>query len=211
MTAADGSVSAIVPVNVLPGSYQLRASFAEDATALGSSTEAPLVVEIAPTTFESTTNIATVQYSDNVRLATLHTATGELLRWQPIMLSRTDLALGDVRRDVASFTDGVGDVRLDTMDFGGLAAGTYPIVAKFFGDVRFDAAMSGVFTVTVQKELATSDWDIYVQRVGDPPKLLGKSTNADSLRYVPSKSGPYWVTACKADYCFVIFTVSHSV
>jgi len=61
------------------------------------------------------------------------------------------------------------------------------------------------------KELATSDWDIYVQRVGDPPKLLGKSTNADSLRYVPSKSGPYWVTACKADYCFVIFTVSHSV
>ena len=157
ITANDGSVSAIVPVNVLPGSYQLRASFAEDATALGSSTEAPLVVQIAPTTFESTTNTATVQYSDNVRLATLHTATGERLRWQPIMLSRTDLALGDVRRDVASFTDGVGDVRLDTMDFGGLGAGTYPIVAKFFGDVRFGAATSGVFTVTVQKELATSE------------------------------------------------------
>jgi CSLREA domain-containing protein len=169
ITANDGSVSAIVPVNVLPGEYQLRASFAEDATALGSSIEAPLVVEMASTIFESTTNTATVQYSDNVRLAALRTLTGQRLRWQPITLSRTDLPVGDVRRDVASYTDGVGDVRLDTMDFGGLAAGTYPVVATFAGDgLRFGAATSGVFMVTVQKELATIE--------GPSPQQTGSVT-----------------------------------
>jgi hypothetical protein len=59
--------------------------------------------------------------------------------------------------------------------------------------------------------LRTSDWDIYVTGIGDPPKLLGKSTSRAPLVYVPWKSGPYWVTACKPDFCFVIFTVSHAV
>jgi hypothetical protein len=59
--------------------------------------------------------------------------------------------------------------------------------------------------------LKNHDWDIYLTEIGDPPKLLGKSTSAAPLTYVPWKSGPYWVTACKSDFCFVIFTVSHAV
>jgi hypothetical protein len=156
ITAADGSVSAVVPVNVVPGNYQLRASFAEDDTALGSFAEKPLEVLKATPSFTPASGAATVQYSDNTGLGVLKTSTGELLRWQPVILSRTDLPLTDPLRSVASFTDGTGSVRFDTMDFGGLAANTYPIEAKYPGDgVRFMPATSGTFTVTVQREGAT--------------------------------------------------------
>ena len=70
---------------------------------------------------------------------------------------------------------------------------------------------SPIRQITLPDSLKKSDWDIYVTGIGDPPKLLGKSTGTAPLTYVPWKSGPYWVTACKADYCFVIFTVSHAV
>ncbi len=155
-TAADGLASATIPVSVLPGSYQLRASFAEDDGALGSFTQTPLVVVKATPLFVPPSGTATVQYSDNVGLALLRTTTGELLRWQPITLTRTDLSVTDPLRQVASFTDGTGNARLDTTDFGGLAAGTYPIVATYAGDgLRFLAATSRTFTVTVQPEGAT--------------------------------------------------------
>lgn len=65
--------------------------------------------------------------------------------------------------------------------------------------------------IVLPEALTKDDWDIYLTRVGDPPKLLGKSTSTAPLTYVPWKSGPYWVTACKPDFCFVIFTVSHAV
>src|SRR6185295_17844581 len=153
ITQADGSVSAIVPVNVLPGSYQLEASFAEDDGLLSSSTRAPLVVGKATPAFVPNTGSATVQYSDNVGLGLLKTATGQLLRWQPITLTRPGTS---PLQQVASFTDGTGNARLDTMDFGGLAAGTYSIVATYPGDgVRYNGATSGTFTVTVQREGAT--------------------------------------------------------
>jgi hypothetical protein len=156
ITGSDGSVSATIPISVLPGSYQLQASFAEDDNALGSSTQAPLVVGKAVPAFVPSTGTATVQYSDNVGLGLLRTSTGQLLRWQPIILTRTDLPATDPTRRVASFSDGTGTVRLDTMDFGGLGAGTYPIVATFGGDgLRFLPATSGTFTVTVQREGAT--------------------------------------------------------
>ena len=152
ITAVDGSVSAVVPVNVVPGSYQLRASFAEDDTALGSSAQAPLVVGKATPAFVPNSGSATVQYSDNTSLGLLRTSTGELLRWQPVTLTRTG---SSPLQQVASFTDGTGNVRFDTMDFG-LGAGTYPIVAAYPGDgVRFNAATSGTFMVTVQREGAT--------------------------------------------------------
>jgi hypothetical protein len=150
ITAADGSVSAVVPVNVIPGSYQLEASFAEDDTLLSSFTRAPLVVDKATPAFVPNSGAATVQYSDNVGLGLLKTATGELLRWQPVTLARTGST-----QQVASFTDGTGNVRFDTMDFG-LGAGTYPIVATYPGDgVRFYGATSGTFMVTVLKEGAS--------------------------------------------------------
>ena len=151
-TAADGSASAVIPVNVVPGNYQLRASFAEDDTALGSSAQTALVVGKATPAFAPNNGSASVQYSDNVSLGLLKTATGDLLRWQPVILTRTG---SSPLQQVASFTDGTGNVRFDTMDFG-LGAGTYPIVATYPGDgVRFDGATSGTFNVTVLKEGAS--------------------------------------------------------
>jgi hypothetical protein len=152
-TAADGLVTATIPVNVFPGNRQVEASFAEDDTALGSSTRAPLVVGKASPAFVAASATATVQYSDNVALAVLRTPTGELLRWQPVVLTRTGTS---PLAQVASFTDGTGTLRLDTMDFGGLSAGTYDIVATYPGDnLRFLPATSGTFRVTVEREQAT--------------------------------------------------------
>jgi hypothetical protein len=152
-TAADGSASATIPVNVFPGNRQVEASFAEDDTALGSSTRAPLVVNKASPAFVAASGTATVQYSDNVALAVLRTPTGELLRWQPVVLTRPGTS---PLSQVASFTDGTGTLRLDTMDFGGLGAGMYDIVATYPGDnLRFLPATSGTYRVTVERELAT--------------------------------------------------------
>jgi hypothetical protein len=154
ITGAGGAVEAFVPVNVLPRpeSYQLRVSFGEDDTALGSSAQFGVNVSKARPAFEPSTGTATVQYSDNVRLGTLKTSTGQLLRWQPIILTRAGLS----PVEVASYTDGNGDARLDTMDFGGLAAGPYTIVARYPGDgVRYEAATSGEFAIAVEKERAT--------------------------------------------------------
>jgi len=153
ITADDGSVSATVPITVFPGSRQVEASFAEDDTALESFARAPLTVVKASPAFVPATGSATVQYSDNVALAVLRTPTGELLRWQPAVLTRTGTS---PLAQVASFTDGTGTLRLDTMDFGGLGAGTYSIVASYPGDnLRFNPATSGTFMVTVQHEQAT--------------------------------------------------------
>ncbi|MEP6694116.1 MAG: hypothetical protein ABJB39_05690, partial [Chloroflexota bacterium] len=152
LTAGDGSVSATVPITVLPGSYQLQAAFAEDDTALGSSTQVPLVVGMASPAFFPVSTIPPVQYSDNVALAVLKTATGKLLRWQPVILTRST----GTPLSVATYTDGTGTLRLDTMDFGGLAADTYTLSARYPGDgLRFNPASSGSFTVVVQREGAT--------------------------------------------------------
>jgi hypothetical protein len=59
--------------------------------------------------------------------------------------------------------------------------------------------------------LKTSDWDIYAIRIGDEPRKLGLSTSTTPLAYEPWTTGNYWVTACKADYCFVLFSTTHVV
>ena len=71
------------------------------------------------------------------------------------------------------------------------------------------AGRSSSRKVILPKNLV-GDWDIYVMEVGDPPKLLGKSTSPD-LAYEPWTSGTYWVLACKPDYCFVTFSTVHVV
>jgi len=60
------------------------------------------------------------------------------------------------------------------------------------------------------KPSLVGDWDIYATEVGDPPKLLGKSSSPD-LAYEPWTSGTYWLLACKPDYCFVMFSTVHVV
>jgi hypothetical protein len=71
------------------------------------------------------------------------------------------------------------------------------------------AGRSSSRKVILPKNL-TGDWDIYVMEVGDPPKLLGKSTSAE-LSYEPWTSGTYWLLACKPDYCFVMSSTVHVV
>jgi hypothetical protein len=71
------------------------------------------------------------------------------------------------------------------------------------------AGRSSSRKVILPKNLV-GDWDIYVTAIGDPPKLLGKSTSTE-LAYEPWTSGTYWVLACKAEYCFVTFSTVHVV
>jgi len=71
------------------------------------------------------------------------------------------------------------------------------------------AGRSSARKVILPKNLV-GDWDIYATEVGDPPKLLGKSSSPD-LAYEPWTSGTYWLLACKPDYCFVMFSTVHVV
>jgi hypothetical protein len=71
------------------------------------------------------------------------------------------------------------------------------------------AGRSSARKVILPKNLVGA-WEIYVVAIGDPPKLLGKSTSTD-LAYEPWTSGTYWVLACKPDYCFVTFSTVHVV
>jgi hypothetical protein len=64
--------------------------------------------------------------------------------------------------------------------------------------------------VILSPELARTDMEIYVIAIGDPPRRLG-TTKDPQLVYEPWKSGPYWIAACRADACFVVFTTTHSI
>jgi len=64
--------------------------------------------------------------------------------------------------------------------------------------------------IVLDAELKQSPWQIYLVVVGDPPQLLGTSTSAQSLGYVPTHTGQYWTLACKDDYCFVLLAVTHT-
>ncbi len=66
-------------------------------------------------------------------------------------------------------------------------------------------------SIVMSDKLKSEPWDIYLVRVGDQPKLLGTSSDAAKLTYVPWASGEYWTFACKPDYCFVVLAVSHAI
>jgi hypothetical protein len=65
-------------------------------------------------------------------------------------------------------------------------------------------------TITIADSLVSSDWDIYLVAVGDPPRLLGKSSQR-RFSYRPWRTAPYWTLACKPDACFVLMTIHHSI
>ena len=70
---------------------------------------------------------------------------------------------------------------------------------------------SPIRQITLPDSLKKSDWDIYVTGIGDPPKLLGKSTARRRSRtcrgnQVRTGSRPARPTTASA-----IFTVSHAV
>ncbi len=65
-------------------------------------------------------------------------------------------------------------------------------------------------TITIADALVSADWDIYLVAVGDPPRLLGKSSQR-RFSYRPWRTAPYWTLACKPDACFVLMTIHHSI
>ena len=65
--------------------------------------------------------------------------------------------------------------------------------------------------VVLDPKLKTSEWEIFMTRIGDPPKRLGTSTSGQRLLYEPWKTGTYWVTACREDYCFVVMALIHPI
>jgi hypothetical protein len=56
--------------------------------------------------------------------------------------------------------------------------------------------------VVVPKDLARTDFDIYVTRVGAEVRRLGPASGP--LHYIPWAAGVYWVLACHPGECFVI-------
>ncbi|HET9625503.1 MAG TPA: DUF6056 family protein [Kofleriaceae bacterium] len=59
-------------------------------------------------------------------------------------------------------------------------------------------------TLRLAGELAKSDAEFFMYRVGGEARRLG--TARDALEYVPWSHGTYWALACHADECFVIAT-----
>jgi hypothetical protein len=56
--------------------------------------------------------------------------------------------------------------------------------------------------ITIPKELARADVDVFIYQVGGEARRLGAGT--DHLQYVPWKTGAYWVLACPPGECFVL-------
>ncbi|MDQ3364499.1 MAG: DUF6056 family protein [Myxococcota bacterium] len=82
---------------------------------------------------------------------------------------------------------------LSRWDAGGLEAYTARIVRKTQGKTR---------DIVLSKALAAAPYEIYILRIGDPPRRLG--TPGERLQYVPWRTGVYWVLACDAEACFVV-------
>jgi hypothetical protein len=64
--------------------------------------------------------------------------------------------------------------------------------------------------VVLSPELKQADMDLYVMRVGDQPLKIG-TTHSATLTYEPTASGTYWITACRAEACFVVFATNHVI
>ncbi|MDB4959110.1 MAG: hypothetical protein JWO36_6679 [Myxococcales bacterium] len=61
--------------------------------------------------------------------------------------------------------------------------------------------------IVLPKELAGTDFEIYIYQVSGEAKRLGTARDA-KLQYVPWKSGAYWALACRPQECFV-FVATH--
>ncbi|HEY6959468.1 MAG TPA: hypothetical protein VI814_11645 [Candidatus Limnocylindria bacterium] len=148
-TDATGTASTSLRVGVYPSAapYQIEASFAEDASDLASGASQDVLVTKAASSFVPVAPL-TVQYSDPLVVATLDSASGTLVG-RPVVITLSD------GRAVGLLTDGYGRVIFDTLDFGGLGAGTYHATLTFGGDEGHLAAQPASIDVTVVPENAS--------------------------------------------------------
>ena len=62
------------------------------------------------------------------------------------------------------------------------------------------------FDVAVPKDLAARALDVYIVRIGDAPRLIGRS-DAAHLEYSPWRGGVYWALACDQSECWVFAAI----
>jgi hypothetical protein len=55
----------------------------------------------------------------------------------------------------------------------------------------------------LSKNLAGTDFEMYVVRVGETPRRIG-SAKGGPLEYTPWRAGVYWILACHPTECFVV-------
>lgn len=65
--------------------------------------------------------------------------------------------------------------------------------------------------ILIDDALKKDAWDIYLVRIGEEPRLLGKSNAGQQFGYIPWKPGIYWTLACKPEHCFVLMSVWHAI
>jgi hypothetical protein len=159
-TNGDGVASATMTANAPPNpsprlAYHITASLPEDVDVLAAPTESDLRVTPGPTQLTPSTGVA-MDYSDSAVVATLLlTSRNVALQDQPVIVD-----LGTAGK-VVTYTDRDGNVKLDTLDFGGLAPGSYTGSIAFKGEnvgapslSRFAASTTPI-AFTVKAEFAT--------------------------------------------------------
>jgi YVTN family beta-propeller protein len=178
ITGADGVASATLVANAPPHGpgnepYRIVASVAEDLDMLAGGAETAISITPGPTGIVPATGVV-LGYSDNAIVARLVlTSRGTGLPDQRVVI---DLgALGKV----VTYTDGNGDVRLDTLDFGGLGPGTYAVALSYAGEnvahpeLSRLAASSVNVTIAVLPENATLTVNAGPQAANAPVKFGG--------------------------------------
>ena len=150
-TNGSGVASVMLEASMAPRDlpYEVEATFAGDADGAGSGGSASVLITPAATTLTPST--PSLQYSDNAVIATLRSGT-TTLNEQPVFISLTDS--GGSTRLLATATDFAGRVRLDTMDFGGVAPGSYAVHVDYDGSERYLSSMTDL-TVEVAAETGT--------------------------------------------------------
>jgi hypothetical protein len=151
-TNGSGVASVTLEASMAPRDlpYAVEATFAGDADGSGSGGSASVLITPAATALTPSTPSG-LQYSDNAVIATLRTGT-TTLNEQPVFISLTDS--GGSTRLLATATDFAGRVRFDTMDFGGVAPGSYAVHVDYPGSERYLSSMTDL-TVVVAAEAGT--------------------------------------------------------
>jgi hypothetical protein len=187
ITNGSGVAATNLVAKVEPGTYQIMAAFAEDASYLAPTAPPAFTQDVTVTPAATSFNLQTsptVVYRGNALLGRLVSATSAL-GLRPITLTLND------GRAVSTQSDYYGSVRLDSTEFGGLTPGPYTITLGFGGEARYLATTSAAIPFRV-----TVDTSRGVAGAGSVPSTIpgGTATFGFTVKYLP----PPKVTAAGA-------------
>jgi hypothetical protein len=162
-TGADGSVTVAVPVNSLPGSTTVTASFAGDGNYEAAGASAPFTITKAATSLSAFTS------QPGVRGTILTSTVGGVT--QPLLQRTVTFSLtGPTSRISSAITDYLGQATFSTS---GLAPGTYNLTATFATDSTYQGSSR-----TGQLVIAAAA-PVYLHGIGaaaNPPTLTLDTT-----------------------------------